>query len=351
MSPDDSLPMNTARTKFLSLVAMALIATTASSWAADSVAPVVSYKTVDVDGVKIFYREAGPANAPTVLLLHGFPTSSHMFRDLLPKLADGYRVVAPDYPGYGFSDAPPIEQFSYTFERLTDVIERFTEKLGLSRYSLYLQDFGGPVGFRLAARHPERVEALIVQNAVAHAEGLSEAIAPARRFWENRNAETEQAMRGLLTLETTKFQYLHGAAHPERVSPDSWTLDQALLDRPGNAEIQLALLYDYRHNLSRHKDWQAYLRERQPPTLVVWGVNDPFFTVAGATAYKRDVPEAELHFFGGGHFLLEEYATEIAGLIKRFLADRLVQPVSTGTGPSVTANRPRPKTDSKSWTH
>ncbi len=304
--------------KLLALAATALMAFTGLARSS----PTVTYRTVDVDGIKVFYREAGPATAPVVLLLHGFPTSSHMFRDLIPQLAGEYRVVAPDYPGYGFSEAPPVGQFNYTFERLTDVVERFTEKIGLARYSLYMQDFGGPVGFRLAARRPERVEALIVQNAVAHAEGLSEAMAPARRFWANRNAETEQAMRGLLTLETTRFQYLHGAARPERVSPDSWTLAQALLDRPGNAEIQLALLYDYQSNLSRYAHWQAYLRERRPPVLVVWGVNDPFFTVKGANAYKREVPDAELHFFGGGHFLLEEYSAQIAELIKSSLQTR-----------------------------
>jgi pimeloyl-ACP methyl ester carboxylesterase len=305
------LAINKLRLVFLAILGIAAT----SSWAS----PVVTYKTVDVDGIKVFYREAGPQDAPAVLLLHGFPTSSHMFRDLMPKLAGEFRVVAPDYPGYGFSDAPPVGQFNYTFERLTDVMERFAEKLGLARYTLYMQDFGGPVGFRLATRHPERVDALIVQNAVAHAEGLSDALAPARQFWANRNAETEKPMRGLLTLETTKFQYLHGAARPERVSPDSWTLDQALLERAGNAEIQLALLYDYRNNLSRYPGWQAYLREKQPPLLVVWGANDPFFTVAGANAYKRDVPDAKVHFFDGGHFVLEEYSTEVAALIKRFL--------------------------------
>lgn len=283
----------------------------------------VTYKTVDLDGLKLFYREAGSPDAPTVLLLHGFPTSSHMFRDLIPKLADRYHVVAPDYPGYGFSDAPPIEQFTYSFEHLTDVIEQFTETLGLTRYSLYLQDFGGPVGFRLATRHPGRVEALIIQNAVAHAEGLSEGFDSARAFWKDRNPQTEKPMRDLLTIGMTKFQYLHGADRPERVSPDSWMLDQALLDRPGNAEIQLALLYDYRSNPPRYKDWQAYLRDRRPPTLVVWGKNDPFFTVAGANAYKRDVPKAELHILDGGHFVLEEYSTEIAGLIKSFLGKHI----------------------------
>jgi pimeloyl-ACP methyl ester carboxylesterase len=301
--------------KRLSVAAAALALMAASSWAS----PAVTYRTVDVDGIKVFYREAGPADAPVLLLLHGFPTSSHMFRDLIPKLADRFRVVAPDYPGYGFSDAPPAGEFAYSFERLTDVIEGFTQRLGLHRYSLYLQDFGGPVGFRLATRHPARVQALIVQNAVAHAEGLSEGFAAARRFWADRNPQTEKEMRGLLTLETTKFQYLHGAARPERISPDSWTLDQALLDRPGNAEVQLALLYDYQHNLTRYPAWQAYLREHRPPMLVLWGLNDPFFTVAGARAYQRDVPQAELHFFGAGHFLLEEYSVEAADLIQRFL--------------------------------
>ncbi|WP_119461403.1 alpha/beta hydrolase [Rhodospirillaceae bacterium SYSU D60014] len=305
------------------LLALGAIAASSSASLSAAASEDVTYKTVGVDGLKLFYREAGPPNAPTVLLLHGFPTSSHMFRDLIPKLAVRYHVVAPDYPGYGFSDAPPVEQFTYSFDRLTDVIERFTEKLGLTRYSLYMQDFGGPVGFRLATRHPDRVEALIIQNAVAHLEGLSDGFEPARAFWKNRNAETEKPMRDLLTIETTKFQYLHGASRPERVSPDSWTLDQALLDRPGNAEIQLALLYDYRNNPPRYEDWQAYLRDRRPPTLVVWGRNDPFFTVAGANAYKRDVPEAELHVFDGGHFVLEEYSTEIATLIKTFLGTHL----------------------------
>ncbi len=283
----------------------------------------VTYKTADIDGLGIFYREAGPPSAPTVLLLHGFPSSSHMFRDLIPKLAGKYHVVAPDYPGYGFSDAPPIDRFAYSFERLAEVIERFTEELGLTRYSLYMQDFGGPVGFRLATRHPDRVEALIIQNAVAHAEGLSEGFDPARAFWKNRNPETEKPMRALLSIEMTRFQYLHGAGRPDRISPDSWTLDQALLDRPGNGEIQLAMLYDYRNNPPRYPDWQAYLRERRPPTLIVWGANDPFFTVAGANAYKRDVPDAELHVFDGGHFLLEEYSAEVAALITDFLGRHL----------------------------
>ena len=287
-------------------------------------ADVVHYRTVDVDGLNIFYREAGPRDAPTILLLHGFPTSSHMFRDLLPWLADRFHVVAPDYPGYGHSDAPSAEALPYSFEKFADVIERFTEKLGVERYSLYMQDFGGPVGMRLATRHPERIEALIVQNAVAHEEGLSpEGFTPARAYWARRNAETEAPMRQILTLETTKFQYMHGAGDPAKISPDSWTFDQALLDRPGNAEIQLALLYDYRNNPPSYPKWQAYLRQHQPPTLIAWGKNDPFFTTAGAEGFKRDVPEAELHFFDAGHFMLEEHAAEVAELIKAFLGKRL----------------------------
>lgn len=279
----------------------------------------VTHHTVEVDGVKVFYRQAGPPNGPVILMLHGFPASSHMFRDLMPRLADRYRVIAPDYPGYGHSDAPSVAQFAYSFERLTDIIEGLTEKLGLKRYSLYIQDFGGPVGLRLATRHPERVQALIVQNAVAHAEGLSAAFAPARLYWANRNAETEKPMRELLTPATTRFQYLHGAARPERINPDSWVLHQALLDRPGNADIQLALLHDYRNNPPLYPTWQAYLRERQPPTLVVWGKNDPFFTLEGANAYRRDLPKAEVHLFEGGHFLLEEHAEAVAKLMRKFL--------------------------------
>ena len=306
--------------KTLCAIASGMVAITAGlAGAAEQRAHEVTYRTVDVDGINIFYREAGPPNGSAILMLHGFPASSHMFRDLLPKLADRYRVIAPDYPGSGHSDAPPAGKFNYTFEGLTDVVEGLTRKLGLARYVLYLQDFGGPVGFRLATRHPERVQALIIQNAVAHAEGLSDGFIPARAYWANRNAETEAPMRQLLTLETTRFQYLHGASRPERINPDSWVLHQALLDRPGNAEIQLALLYDYRNNPPQYPKWQAYLRERQPPTLVVWGKNDPFFTVAGAEAYRRDMPKAKVHLFDGGHFLLEDHSVEVASLIRNFL--------------------------------
>lgn len=287
--------------------------------------PQVRYRTARVAGLDIFYREAGPDGAPTILMLHGFPTSSHMYRDLIPLLARDYRVIAPDYPGYGYSESPPHTAFPYSFERLTDVIEELTAALGLRRYVLLVQDFGGPVGFRLAARHPDRVLALLVQNAVAHEEGLSDGFAPARAYWADRNPETEAAMRTLLTPETTRFQYLHGARDPNRISPDSWTHAQAILDRPGNAEIQLELLYDYRSNLAQYPRWQAYFRTHQPPTLIVWGRNDPFFTLAGAEAYRRDLPAAELHVLEGGHFVIEEHAPTVAALIADFLARTLAE--------------------------
>jgi pimeloyl-ACP methyl ester carboxylesterase len=242
-----------------------------------------------------------------------------MFRDLIPRLAGTYRVIAPDYPGFGFSDAPSPATFPYSFDRLAALMDGFVRSLGLQRYVLYAQDYGGPVGFRLAAMHPERVAGLVVQNAVAHEEGLSESLKGARPFWERRTPETEAPMRAFLTAEITKYQYLAGARNPERISPDSWLHAQALMDRPGNDEIQLALLHDYGSNLRRYPEWQEYFRRRRPPTLVVWGKNDPFFTVAGARAYQRDNPSAELHLLDGGHFALEEFAPEIAGLMLDFL--------------------------------
>lgn len=290
--------------------------------AADSLAQ-VRYRTATVDGVEIFYREVGPASAPVILLLHGFPTSSHMFRDLIPRLAPHYRVIAPDYPGYGLSRTPPTTDFTYSFDNLADVMDRFTEALGLDSYTLYMQDFGGPVGFRLAVRHPERVRALIVQNANAYEEGLSPAMDAARPAWERRTPETEATLRAFLTLETTRFQYLHGACDPSRISPDAWVHAQAGLDRPGNDAIQLAYLHDYGSNPKQYPVWQDYLRRHQPPTLVVWGRNDPFFTEAGAQAYRRDVADCELHLFEAGHFALEEEAPAIARLILDFLGRKL----------------------------
>ncbi len=289
--------------------------------AADHARP--AYKTQDVDGVRIFYREAGPPDAPVVLLLHGFPTSSHMFRDLIPRLAGRYRVIAPDYPGYGFSDAASPDTFSYTFDHLAQVIGGFAQAVGATRYALYLQDFGGPVGFRLAARHPERVAGLIVQNAVAHEEGLAASMNAARPYWRERTPVTEAPMRALLGPETTRFQFLHGTRDPSRVSPDSWTHAQARLDRPGNDQIQLAMLQDYGSNLKRYAEWQAYFRVHQPPTLVAWGRNDPFFTPEGAKAFGRDMPGTETHILDTGHFALEEDAPRIADLMLDFLERRV----------------------------
>ncbi|MEN5114929.1 alpha/beta hydrolase [Brevundimonas diminuta] len=284
----------------------------------------VRYRTMTVGRIEVFYREAGRREAPVILLLHGFPTSSHMFRDLIPLLAPHYRVIAPDYPGYGLSTASPSSGFNYSFDSLADVIEQFAEAIGLDRYALYMQDFGGPVGFRIAARRPERITALIVQNANAYEEGLAPAMDAARPAWERRSSETEATLRAFLTLDTTRFQYLHGARDPSRVSPDAWLHAQAGLDRSGNDEIQLSYLHDYGANVRQYPVWQAYLRDYKPPMLIVWGANDPFFTVAGARAYQRDLADCELHLFEAGHFALEEEASAIALLMLDFLKRRLV---------------------------
>ncbi len=283
----------------------------------------ITYRTTTIDDVEIFYREAGPQDAPVVLLLHGFPTSSHMFRNLIPALADRYHVIAPDYPGFGNSGAPPIDQFDYTFDHLADIVETLTEQLNLNTYSLYVMDYGAPVGFRLAVRHPERVESLIVQNGNAYEEGLREFWDPIRAYWEDRNPETEAPLRNLLTLEATRWQYTNGTRNPEQISPDNWRVDQPLLDRPGNQEIQLALFYDYGTNPGRYQKWQAYFREHQPPTLVVWGKNDVIFPAEGAHPYKRDLKTIEFHILETGHFALEEDGDRIAREIRDFLAEHV----------------------------
>jgi pimeloyl-ACP methyl ester carboxylesterase len=281
------------------------------------------YRTVSVDGLDIFYREAGSPNRPTVLLLHGFPTSSHMFRELIPALANDFHVIAPDYPGFGQSSAPEPGEFEYTFDHLAQVMEAFLKQVGCTRFAMFMQDYGSPIGFRIAAKHPEWVSALLVQNANAYLEGINtEAFAPLQPFWANRTAETEAPVRGFLAPETTKFQYTHGARNSAAISPDNWLHDQALLDRPGNDRIQLALLHDYQNNVPRFAQWQTYLREHQPPTLITWGKNDPFFTEAGARAYLKDLPKAELHLLDTGHFALEEDGPLIATLIREFLAGR-----------------------------
>lgn len=299
----------------------AMIPAEAAVPAKTTTTPAVQYRTVKTKGLDIFYREAGPKDAPVVLLLHGFPSSSHMFRDLIPRLAGDHRVIAPDYPGFGSSEAPSLEQFAYSFEALANVIEAFTETVGANRYVIYMQDYGGPVGFRLALKHPERVRGIIVQNAVANVEGWNpdvvKAIAP---FWQGRSAETEQPVRGLLKAETTRFQYTHGATRPERLSPDAWIHDQAGLDRVGNDALQLQMLWNYQDNVAQYPKWQEYLRTEQPPLLVTWGDNDPYFTLKGAELFKTLVPAAEMHHFDAGHFALETHVDEIATVSRAFLA-------------------------------
>jgi pimeloyl-ACP methyl ester carboxylesterase len=280
----------------------------------------VRHRTVRIDDIDLFYREAGRADAPAILLLHGFPSSSHMFRRLIPLLADRYRIVAPDYPGFGQSSMPAASEFEYTFDRLAEVMERFTEAVGLTHYALYMHDYGAPVGFRLAVSHPERITALVVQNGNVYEEGLHEFWEPLRAYWNDRSAAQEAKLRGFLTLPSTRWLYTHGVGDTALVSPDAWTIDQALLDRSGNQEIQLALFYDYSTNPQRYPDWQAYMRRHQPPTLVVWGKNDHLFAVAGAHAFERDLKEVEIHLLDTGHFALEEKAEEIAGLMRAFLS-------------------------------
>lgn len=291
--------------------------------------PATYYRTVQVDGLDIFYREAGPKDAPTILLLHGFPTSSHMFRDLIPLLADRYHVLAPDYPGFGYSAAPSVAQFSYTFDRLADVMEHFTDTIGLQSYALYLQDYGGPVGFRLATRHPDRVTALIVQNANAYTEGVTDLFQNVvLRAWTERTAETERAVRSMFELPATQRQYLEGAEDPALVNPDGWQLAHWGMERPGNKDIQFALQANYGSNVERYDEWHAYFREHQPPTLVVWGKGDFIFAEPGAEAYRQDLPKAEIHVLNAGHFALETKADAIGALIQSFLARSLVEQVA-----------------------
>ena len=278
-----------------------------------------SYRTVSVDGLKVFYREAGDPKASTVLLLHGFPTSSHMFRELIPALADRYHLVAPDLPGFGFTEAPDQATFKYSFDHLAEIIDRLTDVLGLSRYAIYVLDYGAPIGFRLAIRHPERITAVISQNGNAYLEGLSEGWNPIQAYWKNPSLENRAALRTFLKPETTQWQYTHGVRSPERLSPDSWTLDSALLARPGNDEIQLDLFGDYQSNIALYPKFQEYIRTYRPPLLAVWGKNDPFFLPAGAQAFKRDIPGATVRLLDTGHFALETHATEIAVEIRKFL--------------------------------
>ncbi len=305
------------------------------------------HKTIVVDGQSIFYREAGPKDAPTILLLHGFPTSSHMFRNLIPQLSDRYHVVAPDYPGYGNSSMPTVDEFDYTFDNLAKVMEQFIQKVGLKTYSLYLMDYGAPVGFRIAVKHPERVDGLIIQNGNAYIEGIDNNFwEPIKEYWKSRkainkgldnafwknvkaaykqpNMSNEDALRFLVTLGATQWQYTNGVRNKEMISPDNWHVTQRLLDRPGNEAIQLQLFYSYGSNPPLYPKWQAYLREHQPPTLIVWGKNDQIFPADGAHPYKRDLKNLEFHLLDTGHFALEEDGEVIASHIRRFFEKKMM---------------------------
>ncbi|QPB22261.1 alpha/beta hydrolase [Rhizobium sp. 007] len=300
--------------------ATAVSAVPAQATPEDRKAPVpIHYRTAKIEGLDIFYREAGPAEAPVVLLLHGFPTSSHMFRNLIPLLADRYHVIAPDYPGYGQSASPDRSKFAYTFGGIANIVDKLLDHLAVKSYTMYVMDYGAPVGYRLALKHPERVSGLIIQNGNAYEEGLKEFWDPIKTYWSDGSEKSREALSGLVTLETTKFQYPDGMEDVSRISPDNWVHDQALLDRPGNKDIQLDMLYDYRTNVPLYPDFQSFFRERKPPTLIVWGKNDHIFPEAGAHPYLKDLPDAEIHILSSGHFLLEEKLDVAAPLINDFL--------------------------------
>lgn len=285
--------------------------------------PVVHYRTMSIDGVDVFFREAGPADQPVVLLLHGFPTSSHMFRNLIPLLADRYHVIAPDYPGFGNSGAPPADEFTYSFGHFADIVDELMTRLGAEQYAMYVMDYGAPVGYRLALKHPERVSALVIQNGNAYEEGLREFWDPVKVLWADGSEKNRQALNGLVTLDMTIFQYTDGVADVSRISPDNWLVDQPLLDRPGNRDIQLALFEDYGTNVPLYPQFQAFFREQSPPTLILWGKNDKIFPEAGAHPYLRDLPEAQMHILDTGHFALEDKLDVMAPLISEFLDQNL----------------------------
>jgi pimeloyl-ACP methyl ester carboxylesterase len=292
----------------------------AATVATQSDVPLTSVNIIEADGVHLFYRSAGNPSAPVVLLLHGFPSSSFMFRNLIPRLADQYRVIAPDLPGFGFTDVPEERNYRYSFEFLANTVEAFTNALGLQSYALYIFDYGAPTGLRLAMRNPERVTAIISQNGNAYEEGLGDSWAPIRKYWSQPTAENRDVIRqNILTLEGTRWQYTFGVANPQAVPPESYTLDAALLERPGNKEIQLDLFLDYASNVKLYPEFQKYFRESKPPLLAIWGKNDPFFIPAGAEAFRRDIPDALVKFLDTGHFAIETHVVDIADSIRRFL--------------------------------
>jgi len=278
-----------------------------------------SYRYQQIGDLNLFYREAGDPSKPTIVMLHGFPTSSYMYRRLLLDLSDEFHLIAPDYPGFGNSDFPSAGDFQYTFANISQIIDLFLESLNLSSYTLMIQDYGAPIGFRIATAHPERVSGFIIQNGNAYEEGLSEGFAESRKFWQNRTPETEQPMRAMFTLESIRWQYTFGAKNPENISPDTWNLDYAKISRPGNHKAQLDLLHDYQTNIKLYPEWQQYLRDNQPPMLITWGINDPFFPEPGAKAYLKDVKNAEYYAYDTGHFALEEEGVDIIEKIRGFM--------------------------------
>jgi pimeloyl-ACP methyl ester carboxylesterase len=289
--------------------------------------PLTAVRKIEVDGVQVFYRAAGDPSAPVVLLLHGFPTSSFMFRELIPRLADHYRVIAPDLPGFGFTEVPVERKYTYSFEALAGTIEAFTEALRIKRYALYVFDYGAPTGFRLAMTHPERVAAIISQNGNAYEEGLGDAWGPIRKYWAMPTAENREVIRqNVLTPEGTRWQYTYGVAIPESIAPESYTLDTALMERPGNKEIQLDLFLDYASNVKLYPKFQQYLRRSKPPLLAIWGKNDPFFVPAGAEAFRKDLPTAQVQFLDTGHFATETHVSEIAAAMREFLEANGISP-------------------------
>jgi len=284
-----------------------------------AVVPFTSIHKVEADGIQVFYREAGDREAPVVLLLHGFPTSSFMFRELIPRLADRYRVIAPDLPGFGFTGVPEKRKYKYTFDALAATIAAFTEAIKINRYAIYVFDYGAPTGFRLAMAHPERITAIVSQNGNAYEEGLGDAWGPIRKYWAFPNAENREAIaKNVLTLEGTRWQYTHGVADPDLVAPESYTLDMALMERPGNKDIQLDLFLNYATNVALYPAFQEYFRKAKPPLLAIWGKNDPFFIPAGAEAFRRDIPGATVKMLDTGHFALETHVVEIAAAMKEF---------------------------------